>query len=120
LRADLDVSSAGLYALVGHAMDSDSLAAAHCFDIAPQHHRARQFDIKLGQEADLILVMEDTHRRDIGHRWPQLLGKTFLLGYFEGGKQIIDPYKRGSMMHVHMAEQVLVSARLWAKEIEKQ
>lgn len=101
-------------------MDDDSLAAATFFDIAPQNHRARQLDSELGQHADLILVMEDTHRRNIGQRWPLLLGKTFLIGHFERGKQIIDPYKRGSMMHVHMAQQVFDSARLWAREIEKQ
>lgn len=101
-------------------MDGDSLAAANSYGIAPKYHRARQFDSELGQEADLILAMENTHRRDIAQRWPQLLGKTFLLGHFEGGKQIIDPYKRGSMTHVHMAEQVLDSARLWVTEIEKQ
>lgn len=101
-------------------MDFDSLTAANFFDIAPQNHLARQFDIELGQEADLILVMEALHRRDIAQRWPQLLGKTFILGHFENGKQIIDPYKRGSMMHVHMAQQVLDSARHWAKEIERQ
>lgn len=106
-----------MHALVGHGIDPDSLAAAQLFDIVPQGHIARQFSNEIGQAADLILVMEDHHRHEIAARWPQFLGKTFPLGQFEENKQISDPYRQGRMLHVHMAEQVLESARLWAKNI---
>lgn len=117
LPADIDVGSAGLHALVGHGIDPDSLAAAQQFAISPEEHTARQFSNEIGQAADLILVMEDHHRHEIASRWPQFLGKTFLLGQYEENKQIADPYRRGRMLHVHMAEQVLESARLWARNI---
>jgi protein-tyrosine phosphatase len=112
------VASAGLHALVGQGIDDDSLAAAELLGIAPEGHVARQFSRDIGQDADLLLVMEDHHRQEIARRWPQFLGKTFLLGHFENSKQISDPYRRGRMLHVHMAEQVLDSARHWAKNIK--
>lgn len=112
------MASAGLHALVGQGIDDDSLAAAVLLGIAPEGHVARQFSRDIGQDADLLLVMEDHHRQEIARRWPQFLGKTFLLGHFENRKQISDPYRRGRMLHVHMAEQVLDSARHWAKNIK--
>jgi protein-tyrosine phosphatase len=117
LLPDLDVSSAGLQAVEGHGIDPDSRAAAEMFGIAPATHVARQFTGEIGRKADLILVMDERHRRDIGARWPQFLGKTFLLGQYEDRKEIADPYRRGRMVHVHMAEQVLISSRLWAEQI---
>ncbi len=113
----VDVSSAGLHAVVGAPVDQDSLVAARIFNIEPSGHIARQFRSEIGQSCDLILVMEARHRREIAERWPQFLGKTFLLGHFENSKKIMDPYRKGSMMHIHMAEQVRESARLWAESI---
>lgn len=118
LPENIIVSSAGLHALVGHKIDPDSRAAAELFDIVPKDHVARQFSSAIGQEADLLIVMEDHHRHEIASRWPQFIGKTFLMGQFEGSKQISDPYRRGQMLHVHMAEQVHESAKHWAKNIE--
>ncbi|MCT4683021.1 MAG: low molecular weight phosphotyrosine protein phosphatase [Roseicyclus sp.] len=117
LLPDVVVSSAGLHALVGRGIDRDSKAAADLFGIAPKDHVARQFSSDIGQGADLLIVMETHHRQEIGRRWPQFLGKTFLLGQFEGDKEIADPYRRGRMLHIHMAEQVFESSKLWAANI---
>src|SRR6056297_3104463 len=115
---ELDIASAGLAALVGRDIDADSATAARDQGIALLPHSARQFNADIGRVADIILVMETHHRQEIAARWPQFLGKTFLLGHFENDKQIADPYRRGKMLHLHMAEQVLESARHWAKNIE--
>jgi protein-tyrosine phosphatase len=111
------VASAGLQAMTGQGIDSDSAAAARAMGIFVPDHRARQFDAEMGKAADLILVMETHHRHEIARRWPQLLGKTFLLGYFEQGKEIPDPYRRGAALHLHMAELVQDSVRHWAPQI---
>jgi protein-tyrosine phosphatase len=111
------VSSAGLHALVGRGIDPDSAAAAQAMGIALHDHRARQFDAAIGQGADVILVMEPHHRTEIGQRWPHLLGKTFLLGHFEAAKEIPDPYRRGSALHLHMAELVRDSVGHWAAQL---
>lgn len=114
----LRVSSAGLHAVVGRGVDPDSKVAAEGFHLSVDGHVARQFTSQIGQDADLLLVMEQEQRQEIARLWPQYLGKTFLIGHFEGGKQIADPYRRGRMLHVHMAEQVLESARHWAQQLE--
>jgi protein-tyrosine phosphatase len=111
------VSSAGLHALVGRGIDPDSKAAADLFGIAPKDHVARQFSAEIGQAADLLIVMETHHRQEIARRWPQFVGKTFLLGQFEDDKEIADPYRRGRMLHIHMAEQVLESAKYWSRKL---
>lgn len=114
LMPDMAVTSAGLHAVTGRSADPNSRAAAEIFGLSVDGHIARQFTPEMGQAADLILVMEQTHRKEIAQLWPQFLSKTFLLGHFEDGKQIADPYRKGSMLHIHMAAQVLESARCWA------
>lgn len=117
MMPNLAVSSAGLHALTGQGIDPESKAAAERFNLSVQGHVARQFTRDIGQTGDILLVMELDHRHQIARLWPQFLGKTFLLGHFEEGKQIADPYRRGSMLHIHMAEQVLESARLWSAQL---
>lgn len=113
----LQVASAGLQAMVGRGIDRDSALAAGQFGIALHDHAARQFDAALARDADLILVMEGHHRAEIARRWPQFLGKTFLLGHFAGGKDIPDPYRRGAAMHLHMVELVRDSVTRWRDEL---
>jgi protein-tyrosine phosphatase len=113
------VNSAGLHALVGHDIDSDSAKAAEANGIELRPHVAQRFTDDLGREADVILVMEANHRNEIMSRWPHLLGKTFLLGHFEQGKEIPDPYRRGQAMHMHMVELVLESVRHWTVQLER-
>lgn len=115
---DLDISSAGLHALVGHGMDPESRDAAEALGIAVTAHSARQFDAALGSAADVILVMEKHHRNEIASRFPQLTAKTFLLGHFENAKEIPDPYKMGQAHHQRAAELIAESAGRWAAQFE--
>lgn len=113
------VSSAGLHALVGQGIDPDSRRAAQQYGIALHDHSARQFSAEIGAEADVIIVMEKHHRLEIMQRWPHLLGKTFLLGHFEKAKEIPDPYRQGSFMHLQMAEMILDSVAIWNKQLSE-
>ena len=88
------VCSAGVGALVGepaeaHAVD---VALAAGFDIS--EHRARQLDAAIAESADLILVMTPGERRWIASRLPQVLGRTFLFGHWQGGADVPDPYRQ--------------------------
>jgi protein-tyrosine phosphatase len=113
----VSVASAGLHALSGQGIDPESAAAAQAMGIVLADHRARQFDAEMGRAADLILVMEAHHRAEIARRWPHFVAKTFLLGHFEQGKEIPDPYRRGAALHLRMAELVMDSVQQWALRI---
>jgi protein-tyrosine phosphatase len=116
---DLRIGSAGLHALVGHDTDPDSAAAATAQGIVLRTHAARQFDDAIGRAADIILVMETHHRRDIGARWPHLLGKTFLLGHFDGAQEVPDPHRQGQGMHAHAVEIIMRCSASWMQQLEQ-
>lgn len=116
---DLDVSSAGLHALEGHDIDTESAGAARERGIMLPDHRARQLTTALGERADLILVMEKAHRDEIARRWPHLSGKTLLLGHFENGKPIPDPYRMGRGMHQRSVDMIVDSVAHWVDQLAK-
>ena len=46
-------------------------------------------------EADLVLVMEENHRRSLFYNYPHLLGKVFLLSEMAGEYgDVRDPYRQ--------------------------
>lgn len=114
---DVEVTSAGLHALVGRDIDAESAMAAREQDIPLIPHAARQFNVELGERAELILVMDQGHRDEITRRWPQFSGKTMLLGHFENGKSIPDPYRMGVSMHQRAVEMIRESVPLWVQQL---
>lgn len=120
LRATLpgiDVRSAGIAALVGHAADemTQTIAAEH--GLALDHHVARQFTSELGKASDLILVMEPGHRREITRRAPELSGRTMLFDHWTGGKGIADPYRKSRTVHEEVHAQIAAAADAWARRL---
>jgi protein-tyrosine phosphatase len=113
------LSSAGLHAMVGHGIDADTAQAAQARGIDLHMHAARQFNSEIGRESDLILVMETHHRQEIAARWPHLLGKTFLLGHFEKGRQVPDPYKQAAGMHAQAVDVILHCSASWVQQLRK-
>jgi len=107
---NIDVSSAGLGALVDHGVDATAqqLLIEHGLD--GSQHRARQATPQVLSSADLILVMEKKHLRRISEIAPEALGKAFLLGKWQEEAEIPDPYRqqRPAFEHVYrlMAEGV--------------
>ncbi len=107
-RAGLDgqgeVVSAGMAALVGEGASAGAVLvmAARGLDITG--HRAQQLDGHLVHTADLILVMEEAHRRRLFYNWPEALAKTFLLSEMAGEHQdIADPYGGPQADYEHTA-----------------
>lgn len=114
---DIAVTSAGLHALVGRDIDVESATAASEQGISLSPHAARQFNAELGEQAELILVMDQDHRDEIIRRWPQFSGKTMLLGYFENSKSIPDPYRMGMGMHQRAVEMIRESVPHWVQQL---
>lgn len=90
---DIDISSAGLGALVDHPADAKSSQLMLAKNIDISNHRARQLDSGMIRKADLILVMESKHKTSIEEMEPSAKGKVFLLGHW-GDFEIPDPYRK--------------------------
>jgi protein-tyrosine phosphatase len=93
-RASVEVSSAGLAALVGDPAEPEAceLMAARGLDLSG--HRARQITPDLVRSHELILVMEAGQQREVEALLPSARGRVHRLGRW-GKFDIPDPYRRG-------------------------
>jgi protein-tyrosine phosphatase len=87
------VWSAGLSALVGSPADPTSVQIAKEQGLDLSAHRAQQVSSYMCQQAELILVMEQSHKAQLEQLYPQVRGKVFRLGQF-GQFEIEDPYRQ--------------------------
>lgn len=95
LADQISVQSAGVYGLDGQAASAPGveLLAEHAVDIS--EHRAHTISARDMEEADVVLVMEESHRRTLFHTYPHLLYKVFLLSEMAGDyHDIKDPYRQ--------------------------
>jgi protein-tyrosine phosphatase len=85
------VESAGIAALVGSPASplARELMRERGLDISA--HRARQLTREMLGEFDLVLVMEDAHRRVVEQMHPPARGRVQRLGRF-GDFDVPDPY----------------------------
>jgi len=98
--ADFRAASAGLFALSGHSPDPKMVEYLSKKGIPTRRHEASQLTAKGVEWADLILVMENEHKRLIEAFWPEAKGKVDLLGKFssegQGAADVVDAYGRSS------------------------
>ena len=87
------VSSAGLGALIGRPPDKKACQLMLEKDLDISGHRARQLNKDMIRKADLILVMESSHKSAIEEFEPCAKGKVFRLGNW-GDYDIPDPYQQ--------------------------
>lgn len=73
------VSSAGVRALVGEAIDPTIADAVNARGVATAGHVARQVSATMLQEADLVLAFEGNHRSWMLSEWPRAVKKTFTI-----------------------------------------
>lgn len=87
------VESAGIGALTGHPADplAVELLAERGLDIS--HHRARQLSEEMARQADLILVMEQWHQKEIERMLPMCRGRVHLFGKW-GNFIVPDPFRQ--------------------------
>ncbi|RGP38762.1 low molecular weight protein-tyrosine-phosphatase [Pseudotabrizicola alkalilacus] len=115
--APIEVSSAGIGALVGCAADETAHEVALAHGLSLEAHVARQFTRALGQEADLILVMEAGHRREIARQAPDLSGRVMLFDHWQGGNGIGDPYRRPRESHEAAFARISAAADDWVTKL---
>ncbi len=93
LAHQVHIDSAGTYAMVGNPASSGSVNAMAQRGLDISDHLAKQVTHQLVDAADVIVVMEERHRRSIFVTWPRALRKTLLLSELSGDHAgIDDPY----------------------------
>lgn len=113
----VEVRSAGVGALVDHPADQPARERMKARGLDLEPHRARQFDSELARWADLILVMERAQRDAVIDIEPTARGKTYLLGHWDGGKEVPDPYRQSEAVYdesLALIDQALAS---WVKRL---
>ena len=112
------VSSAGVNALVGQSADDSALLIADENGLDLKSHKGRALTESIVQENELILVMENHHKKVISDLYPFSTGKVFLLGKWLDDPEIIDPYKRSLEMFRAVYEKIDQSCQKWIPYLE--
>lgn len=100
---DIEVTSAGLGAMVGYPMDATAMQVMAEQGIDGAAHRARQLTTAMLRESDLILGMEKSHVDAMVRLAPEASGKIFVLDKWVQARDIPDPYRqqRPAFDHVY-------------------
>jgi protein-tyrosine phosphatase len=109
------ISSAGLSAMAGYAMDTTSLALLREHGVNGETHRARQLDSALLRQSDLILAMEKNHVAAMTRMAPEASGKIFLLDRWLDGRDIPDPYRQQRPAYEHVYGLIEQGVNSWLR-----
>jgi protein-tyrosine phosphatase len=107
LESDVQVISAGVWAEPGSRASSNAtlVLRGRGIDLAP--HRSQPLTPALLKEANIILVMEEAHRRSIFYMAPEVLAKVYLLSEMAGGHDdITDPFGGAVSGYVQTADEL--------------
>ena len=88
-----EVRSAGLGAVVGHPADDHVLTLMRRRGLDLSEHRAVQVNREMLRWAQLVLIMEKSHRAHLRILDPAVSGKVMLLGHWTGW-EVSDPHQR--------------------------
>ena len=107
LENEIEVFSAGVWADEGRAASANAIATLATRGMDLTEHRSRLLAPALLREADLVLVMEEAHRRSLFHLAPQHLGKVYLLTEMSGRHaDVADPYGGTAEGYVRTADEL--------------
>lgn len=90
LNIPIEISSAGLDTTTGKEAYPLAMVVSRDFGIDLRRHRTTMVSKELVMKADVILVMEVAHIHQLLEKFPNVGGKTFLLGHFSEDKPITD------------------------------
>ena len=114
----MQVSSAGLHALVGQPADPIACELMEERGVGIGAHRARQLSLDLCQRADLILVMDREQRRTIEERYMFAAGKVFRLCEFSD-QDVPDPYRLGRGVFQQSLALIEEGSQQWVQRISR-
>lgn len=107
LADQVQVASAGVYGLDGSPASQPGVEVLAERGIDISDHRAHTTNEREIAESDLVLVMEEGHRRTLFYNYPHLLGKVFLLSEMSGDyRDIKDPYRQPKEAYQRTADEL--------------
>lgn len=109
-----EVFSAGLNALVGQDLHTETRKAAESLGYELPSHRSQQLTSQMMQSATMIFALDESHKNFIDEKWPLFASKTFLLAQHFEQKDVVDPYRMGIAAHIYMVQKVKESTEKWA------
>ncbi|MGE8187991.1 low molecular weight protein-tyrosine-phosphatase [Pseudomonas sp. NPDC086278] len=115
--SSIAVTSAGLRARVGEAMEPAAREVLEAHGHCAQAFKARQLTPDIVNESDLILVMEKEHVQHVLKIASHARGKVFLLGKWQREREIHDPYRQGKAAFVHAHALIEDAVCSWAQRL---
>lgn len=115
-KLSVAISSSGIAALEGQPADASvqQLLSNHGIDCSS--HRARQLNFSMLSEAELVLVMEQNHRKEIECIFPNMCGKVHLLGKW-GNFEIPDPYRKSQAVFEDTYQLIMQGLDQWQAKL---
>jgi protein-tyrosine-phosphatase len=93
LADQVSVQSAGVFARTGQTASEYAVTALGDRNVPLADHHSQPVTLPLLQQAAIVLVMEESHRRSLFYLAPQYLSKVFLLTEMAGRHEdVADPY----------------------------
>lgn len=91
---DIIVKSAGIFALDGGQIASNSIEALKELNIDISQYRSKAISEDLVNEADIILTMSKGHKENLKLNFPEISERVFLLNEYAFGleKDVADPF----------------------------
>ncbi len=116
---ELNISSAGIFAMVDYPADPHSIALMAEKNIDISSHLARQIDDEIVANADLILTMEKRHNKKIQSMFVGTTGKVHLIGKWLDDREITDPVGKDERTFRIAMENIEKGLDLWVDQIKK-
>lgn len=113
----IQVDSAGVGALVGAPADPHAVAVAERAGLDISAHRAKQITRTMASEFDLILAMSQDQRAWLMQQIPGASGKVFLLGHWDEGAEVPDPFMRDRQVFERVFEQIREHVDSWVQRL---
>lgn len=111
------VESAGLDALEGHAIEPSAAKILNGRGFNTSDHLGRKVTGQMVRETDLVLVMEVWQQQRLMKEFPAISGKVMLLGKWQEGLEINDPYKKSDEAFEAVFGQIEQACELWARRL---
>ena len=114
----IEVTSVGTRAIAGREIDSTMLSLMNARGFPGiSAHRSRGMLPSHVAGADLILCMEWLHLDQIGREYSASVGRSMLLGHWDGKKEVVDPYGGPLDEYIVSLDIIQKYCQSWAKKM---